>query len=50
MEALEDIRRRDAQRLTEQVQGDIMPGRDQLLTAPVPEPLTPARTSAKETA
>jgi glutathione-regulated potassium-efflux system protein KefB len=33
-EALEDIRRRDAQRLTEQVQGDIMSGRDKLLTAP----------------
>jgi glutathione-regulated potassium-efflux system protein KefB len=49
-EALEDIRRRDAQRLTEQVQGDIMSGRDQLLTAPVPEPLTPARASTKETA
>jgi glutathione-regulated potassium-efflux system protein KefB len=48
-EALEDIRRRDAQRLTEQVQGDIMSGRDKLLTAPVPEPLTPARTLAKET-
>jgi glutathione-regulated potassium-efflux system protein KefB len=49
-EALEDIRRRDAQRLTEQVQGDIMSGRDQLLTAPVPEPLTPARACTKETA
>ncbi len=42
-EALEDVRRRDAQRLTEQVQGDIMSGRDKILTAPVPEPLTPAR-------
>jgi glutathione-regulated potassium-efflux system protein KefB len=49
-EALEDIRRRDTQRLTEQVQGDIMSGRDHLLTAPVPEPLTPARTATKETA
>jgi glutathione-regulated potassium-efflux system protein KefB len=38
-EALEDVRRRDAQRLTEQVQGDIMSGRDKLLPAPVPEPL-----------
>lgn len=40
-EALDDIRRRDAQRLTEQVQGDIMSGRDKMLTAPVPEPLPP---------
>ncbi len=38
-EALDDVRRRDAQRLTEQVQGDIMSGRDKLLPAPVPEPL-----------
>lgn len=44
-EALEDIRRRDAQRLTEQVQGDIMSGRDKMLTAPLPEPLTPAKTA-----
>lgn len=42
-EALRDVRRRDAQRLTEQVQGDIMSGRDKMLTAPVPEPLTPAK-------
>ncbi len=42
-EALDDIRRLDAQRLTEQVQGDIMSGRDRLLTAPEPEPLTPGR-------
>lgn len=40
-EALDDIRRRDAQRLTEQVQGNIMSGRDKMLTAPVPEPLPP---------
>ncbi|WP_245749735.1 monovalent cation:proton antiporter-2 (CPA2) family protein [Palleronia marisminoris] len=39
--ALDDIRRRDVQRLAEQVQGDIMSGRDKMLTAPVPEPLTP---------
>ena len=44
-DALEDVRRRDAQRLTEQVQGDIMSGRDNLLTAPVPEPLTPAKSA-----
>jgi glutathione-regulated potassium-efflux system protein KefB len=43
VEALEDVRRRDAQRLTEQVQGDIMSGRDKMLTAPVPEPLAPAQ-------
>ena len=43
VEALEDVRRRDAQRLTEQVQGDIMSGRDKILTAPVPEPLTTAK-------
>jgi len=39
-DALDDVRRRDAQRLTEQVQGDIMSGRDKMLTTPVPEPLT----------
>ncbi|WP_209427757.1 monovalent cation:proton antiporter-2 (CPA2) family protein [Pararhodobacter sp. SW119] len=38
-EALDDIRRRDVQRLTEQVQGDFMSGRDKMLTTPVPEPL-----------
>lgn len=42
-EALEDVRRRDAQRLTEQVQGNIMSGRDKVLTKPVPEPLTPGK-------
>jgi len=46
-EALEDVRRRDAQRLTEQVQGDIMSGRDNMLTGPVPEPLTPAKSALK---
>ncbi len=40
---LAEIRRRDAERLTEQVQGDIMSGRDRILTAPVPEPLVPGR-------
>ncbi len=39
-ETLEDVRRLDAQRLTEQVQGDIMSGSDRMLTAPAPEPLT----------
>lgn len=42
-EALEDVRGRDMQRLAEQVQGDIMSGRDKMLTTPVPEPLTPAQ-------
>ncbi|MDQ0314924.1 monovalent cation:proton antiporter-2 (CPA2) family protein [Amorphus orientalis] len=42
-EALDDIRQRDAQRLNEQVQGDIMSGRDKMLTAPFPEPLTPVQ-------
>jgi glutathione-regulated potassium-efflux system protein KefB len=37
-EADEDIRRRDEERLSEQVQGDAMSGRDRLLL--VPEPLT----------
>lgn len=39
-EAAEGIRQRDAQRLSEQVQGDLMSGRDQLHLQPVPEPLT----------
>lgn len=38
--ASEDIRRRDAERLSEQVQGDDMSGRDRLHLGPVPEPLT----------
>ena len=46
-EALDETRRRDAQRLTEQVQGDIMSGRDNMLTAPVPEPLTPVKLISK---
>jgi glutathione-regulated potassium-efflux system protein KefB len=39
-EATQDIRRRDEGRLSEQVQGDEMSGRDRLLIQPVPEPLT----------
>lgn len=39
-EAYEDIRRRDEQRLSEQVQGDEMSGLDQLHLRPIPEPLT----------
>lgn len=37
--AVDDIRRRDSGRLSEQVQGDIMAGRDRLHVQPVPEPL-----------
>ncbi len=37
--AVDDIRRRDNGRLSEQVQGDIMAGRDRLHVQPVPEPL-----------
>lgn len=39
-EAADDIRRRDAERLSEQVQGDLMSGRDQLHGHAIPEPLT----------
>ena len=35
-----DIRRRDTERLAEQVQGDAMSGRDRLILQPVAEPLT----------
>ncbi len=42
-DALDDIRRRDVQRLTEQVQGDFMSGRDKMLSAPEPEPLGPPK-------
>ncbi len=38
-EAAEDIRRRDTERLAEQVQGDAMSGSDRLHIQPVPEPL-----------
>ena len=39
-EADEDIRRRDTERLSEQVQGDFMSGRDRLHFQAVPEPLS----------
>ncbi|MFH1806799.1 MAG: monovalent cation:proton antiporter-2 (CPA2) family protein [Pseudomonadota bacterium] len=39
-EASDDIRQRDTDRLSEQVQGNIMSGRDRLLTQPSPEPLS----------
>lgn len=38
-EAVADIRQRDTERLSEQVQGDIMSGQDRLHTQPIPEPL-----------
>lgn len=49
-EAVEDIRKRDAERLTLQVQGDFMSGRDMLHVNRVePEPLNPpARPSKRE--
>ena len=37
--AAEVIRQRDNERLSEQVQGDFMSGRDRLLLQPIPEPL-----------
>lgn len=47
-DAQEDIRRRDAERLAEQVQGDAMSGRNWLYLPIVPEPLhAPARTSQR---
>ena len=39
-ETTADIRRRDEERLNEQVQGDAMSGSDRLIVRPVPEPLT----------
>ncbi|PZU06310.1 monovalent cation:proton antiporter-2 (CPA2) family protein [Sphingomonas sp.] len=39
VEVAEDIRRRDDERLSEQVQGDTMSGSDRLLLQPRPEPL-----------
>lgn len=46
-EALVDVRRRDLQRLTEQIQGNLMSGRDNILTKPVPEPLIPGKPQQK---
>ncbi|MBS9719517.1 cation:proton antiporter [Tianweitania sp. BSSL-BM11] len=44
LDALADIRERDSQRLSQQVQGTIMSGTERLHVSPVPEPLTePAR-------
>lgn len=44
-EAEEDIRRRDAERLSEQIQGDVFSGSDRLIIQPIPEPLLSARAS-----
>jgi glutathione-regulated potassium-efflux system protein KefB len=46
-EADEDIRRRDAERLSEQTQGDPFSGSDRLILQPIPEPLVPAGASAR---
>jgi glutathione-regulated potassium-efflux system protein KefB len=40
LDSLNDIRERDSQRLSQQVQGTIMSGTERLHVAPVPEPLT----------
>jgi glutathione-regulated potassium-efflux system protein KefB len=40
-EAAEDVRRRDNERLSEQVQGDVMSGLGHLHVRPAPEPLSP---------
>lgn len=47
-EAAADIRQRDAARLSEQVQGDIMSGRDRMHFQPVPEPLGNPPVSRKQ--
>lgn len=47
-EAIEDIRLRDTERLSEQVQGDAMSGREHLHFQPVPEPLSVAQVSKQE--
>ncbi|MFD1331940.1 monovalent cation:proton antiporter-2 (CPA2) family protein [Methylopila musalis] len=40
-EVVEDVRRRDTERLAEQVQGDLMSGSHRLILQPAAEPLTP---------
>jgi glutathione-regulated potassium-efflux system protein KefB len=47
-EAAEDVRQRDNERLSEQVQGDAMSGRDRLHTRPVPEPLSAVQASTAD--
>lgn len=49
-EIAKDVRRRDSERLSEQVQGDEMSGRDRLLIQPISEPLTPSRRSHRNQA
>ncbi len=46
-EAAEDIRRRDTERLAEQVQGDAMSGSDRLILQPLSEPLTKPPTRSR---
>ena len=46
-EAAEDIRQRDNERLSEQVQGDAMSGRDRVILQPVAEPLTASPTHSR---
>ena len=48
-ETSQDIRRRDRERLIEQVQGDLMSGRDRMLVYPIPEPLSRPRRPAPDT-
>lgn len=38
-EAAQDIRQRDTDRLAQQIQGNMMSGKDHLITQPIPEPL-----------
>jgi glutathione-regulated potassium-efflux system protein KefB len=44
---LEDVRRRDRERLALQLAGDIYSGMDLIAPGPTPEPLTPPRTGAR---
>lgn len=47
-EAAADIRQRDTERLSEQVQGDIMSGQDRLHTQPIPEPFGSASVARRQ--
>ena len=46
-DAVAEIRRRDAERLSEQVQGDPMSGRDRVLIRPFPIPLGAASVTSQ---